>query len=122
MKISEIKDPALRALAEKRSEESDWKDNSRWDTTRLFYAFDWEQTPEGYSFWFNVDKGEKTSLSTEPAPTTYNGYTLDELIELSNNHWQYYERQSLLVNGHEDAKTANMFTALTNLLKTLKDK
>lgn len=49
MLISEIKDPALRELAERR----------RW--TRPFdslgMAFNWGETPEGWEFWSKVSTG-----------------------------------------------------------------
>ena len=52
MLIQEIKDKALRDLANKRSNESDWD-----FTDELEDAFSWSETVEGHEFWLKVNQG-----------------------------------------------------------------
>ena len=56
MKISEIKDPAVRELAEKRKKEYPTPDRNK--TT---FGFDWHTTPEGDRFWRDVLGGKNVS-------------------------------------------------------------
>ena len=46
MKIEDIKDDKVRALAIKNLEQSDWEYSEI-----LTKAFEFEKTPEGYDFW-----------------------------------------------------------------------
>lgn len=62
MKIRDIKDPELRALAEKRWDPKFMKKSLLKDDAYLSVAFDWHNTPEGEEFWHKVDEGEITSL------------------------------------------------------------
>ena len=52
MLIQEIKDKALRDLANKRSNDSDWD-----FTDVLEDAFSWSETVEGHEFWLKVNQG-----------------------------------------------------------------
>jgi hypothetical protein len=57
MLISEIKDKALRELAELRAKEGCYYDSR---DKELFECFSWAYTTEGYIFWDDVDEGKIT--------------------------------------------------------------
>lgn len=59
MKIKDIKDDELRALAESRVD-PEWEDY--FDNGDLDCAFLWDSTREGYSFWEDVYEGIITEV------------------------------------------------------------
>ena len=80
MKISDIKDKDLRALAELRHYQSGWTSSNE-----LGAAFMWDKTPEGSEFWNAVDScsiidvHSKSIYNTLTRVISYN----DETNELS---------------------------------------
>lgn len=60
MLIKDIKDPKIKALAEKRRKEAGSIN------TQVGNAFTWADTPEGHNFWHSVDKGYSPAI---PTPT-----------------------------------------------------
>mgnify|MGYP003668649935 CR=1 FL=1 len=86
MKISDIKDKGLRELAELRRKEDFNYDYS--DT--LHFAFEWDETPECYDYWDDVNEGRITTLDKEPTVESSEG-----LIVMKDLRIQYLENENI---------------------------
>jgi len=54
MKISELP-PGLKEVAELRAIRSNWYQPDRLYDDHLPFLFNWDETPEGYNFWDEID-------------------------------------------------------------------
>ena len=113
MKIREIENKELRELAESRIDKEHYLYDEFLQTNELGYAFYWEKTKEGYSFWNSVNQGIITELPKEE----------ENFKEIPNYYLgsKYkYEARKVIEEFQPD--NYNVATAITYLLRAGKKK
>jgi hypothetical protein len=83
MKISDIKDPELKALAIKRMKEQNVLYEMFGENVSIDGAFRWGETEEGHTFWRNIDKQVTESVTLNQYQSLYDLMSKEHYLSLT---------------------------------------